>query len=119
MTRADWVIVAAAVALLPFLYAAYWSGATPADRLQVLVNGNEVLETALSTDQELTVDGALGASHIKVAGGRVRFTDSPCDNKQCVHSGWLQHGGEFAACLPNRVSIVVTGLNNRFDTINF
>ena len=119
MTRADWVIVIAAVALLPFLYVSYWGGNAPGDRLQVLVNGKEVMLAALSRDQDIAVDGPLGTSYIKVAGGRVRFTDSPCTNKLCVHSGWLQHGGEFAACLPNRVSLVVTGLHNRFDTINF
>ncbi len=119
MTRADWVIVISAVALLPFLYALYWGNAAPGDRVLVLVNGKEVLAASLATDQEFAVDGPLGTSHIKVHGGQVRFTDSPCANKLCVHTGWLHHGGEFAACLPNRVSLVVSGLNNRYDTINF
>lgn len=119
MTHTDRVIVLAAIALLPFLYATYWSEATHGDRLQVMVNGKEFVAAALAVDQEFTVDGALGPTHIKVEGGRVRFTDSPCANKLCVHSGWLQYGGEFAACLPNRVSLLVSGANNRYDTINF
>lgn len=119
MTRADWLIVIFAVALLPFLYAVYWGNNTPGDRMQVLVNGKEVVTASLATDREYTIAGALGDSRIKVQDGQVRFMESPCTNKLCVHTGWLRHGGEFAACLPNRVSLAVTGLNNRFDTINF
>jgi hypothetical protein len=51
--------------------------------------------------------------------GRIRFVASPCTGKQCIHSGWLDNDGEFAACLPNLISITITGRNPRFDSINF
>ena len=64
---------------------------------------------ALDIDRELTVDGRLGLSRLKVENGQVRFATSPCRNQVCVHSGWLSHSGDAAACLPNRVSIVLSG----------
>ena len=51
--------------------------------------------------------------------GRVRFVDSPCPNKQCVHTGWLNQGGEVAVCLPNKVSVQVLADDPRFDAVNF
>jgi hypothetical protein len=47
---------------------------------------------------------------------------SPCVGQQCVHSGWAQRGGEFIACVPNRVSLVVLGRGaggDYYDSINF
>ena len=119
ITRADWLVVAGAMVLLPYLYFAFWGQSQAGDEAHIIVNGKEQLAIPLSKNQELSIDGVMGPSRIKVQNGKVRFMSSPCSNKQCVHTGWLEHGGEFAACLPNRISLVVTGLNNRYDTINF
>lgn len=73
-------------------------------------------------DQNLTVHGAIGASTLQVAGGRLRFTASPCSNKLCIHSGWIEYGGEAVACLPNRLSVQLARNaddNSGFDAINF
>ena len=119
MTRADLVVVTFALLLLPYLYISFWGESTMGEEVHVLVNGKQERIASLTNNQELTIQGALGPSIIKVENGRVRFSASPCNNKQCIHSGWLQLGGEFTACLPNRVSLLVKGLDNRFDTINF
>jgi len=73
----------------------------------------------LFQNQELHATGVLGNSHIRVLDGRVRFIDSPCPNKLCVHTGWLSQGGENATCLPNRVSVQILASDPRFDSINF
>jgi hypothetical protein len=39
--------------------------------------------------------------------GAIRFIESSCPDKVCIHSGNLRHGGESAACLPNRVLVRV------------
>lgn len=118
MTRADLLVVIAAIAMLPFLYLKFWSTA-PADQAQVLVGAKTALTIPLSEDRSYTVQGSMGPSVITVENGRIRFSDSPCQGKQCIHSGWLRHGGEFAACLPNRVSVLIAGTVNEFDAINF
>jgi hypothetical protein len=119
MTRADWFVVVGAMAFLPYLYITFWGTSLAGDEAHIIVNGKEQLAIPLSKNQELTINGVMGPSRIKVQDGKVRFISSPCNNKQCIHTGWLEHGGEFAACLPNRISLVVTGINTRYDTINF
>jgi len=49
----------------------------------------------------------------------VRFVQSPCTGKFCIHSGWLRHSGEVMACLPNGVFVELVGGERRFDSINF
>jgi hypothetical protein len=119
LTRADWIIVAAAMALLPVLYGLLWSPAAPADTVEVRVADREVARIQLDHDQRLEIQGLLGPSEIEVRDGRVRFLHSPCDGKTCVLSGWHVHGGDIAACLPNRVSLQVVSRNARFDALNY
>jgi hypothetical protein len=119
MTWADRVVVALAVAMLPFLYHAYWGDHTQGQAVRIFAPGQPATTVSLNQTRELTVQGPLGPSTIEIDRGKVRFVDSPCHNKLCIRAGWLSRGGEFAACLPNRISLVVIGREQRYDAINF
>ncbi|MDX1250671.1 MAG: NusG domain II-containing protein [Gammaproteobacteria bacterium] len=119
MTRADMIVVALAVALLPWLYLSYWAPATQGDEIRILVNGKERMTVSLHQKHQLTIEGTLGTSIIDIHDGKARFVASPCRGKQCVHTGWVSHSGESATCLPNRVSVLVAGNEQRFDSIVF
>ncbi|MBQ3686478.1 MAG: NusG domain II-containing protein [Treponema sp.] len=59
----------------------------------------------LSKDAVYRIEGSLGTSEIEIAGGTVRFLDSPCPGKTCVMTGALSEPGQWAACLPNKVFV--------------
>lgn len=119
LTRADWLVLIAAIALLPGLYLRYWGGQGPAAAVRISASGQRDITLPLSGERRIHVHGPLGDSVIEVRDGRVRFVSSPCRGKQCVHSGWLSHSGELAACLPNGILLSVIGRDRRFDSINF
>ena len=119
LSRGDGLLLVAALLLLLALFAGLWQHQGHGAEAVVLVNGQRWARLNLFHDQELEVPGPLGHSHIRVHNGRVRFVDSPCPNKLCVHTGWLSQGGEVAVCLPNRVSVKILAQDPRFDTINF
>ncbi len=104
LSRADillfFIIVAVAVAGI-VLMAGRGSGGTAVIR----VDGEVYSVVDLGTDQEIVI----GAVHIEVHGGAIAFTESDCDTHACINTGWLRLPGQSAACLPNRVSITVTG----------
>lgn len=120
MTRADYIVVLFALIMLPYLYMTYWQSSAQGETAQILIGSDKKIAVPLNTDQQFNVEGPLGTSIIEVHEGKVRFVDSPCRGKQCIHSGWLQHAGEFTACLPNHISLAVLG-NGRllYDAINF
>lgn len=91
----------------------------PANKLRIR-QGNTVYAT-LSLDQNRTLEisGPLGVSRVSIEHGRVRFEQSPCNNQYCVHQGWLSKAGQVAACLPNRVSIELLGVNKLYDSLNY
>lgn len=118
MTRADYLALLFAALLLPYLYANYWGSSGTGDRATVTTRDNS-RQVSLAHDQTLEIAGPLGASRLKIEDGKIRFVASPCRGKQCIHTGWLAQAGDFAACLPNRISVAVLGDEPRFDSINF
>ena len=119
VTGADAVVIALALILLPYLYTTYWGAATPGEQARILRGGEQVALVSLHEHRHLSIEGTLGTSELEIKDGMIRFINSPCRNKQCVHSGWISLGGDFIACLPNRISVQVVGRESRFDSINF
>lgn len=119
MTRGDYVVVALALALLPWLYVTHWTSGAPGDTAHVLDGTGHEVVVPLDTDRRMEIAGPLGDSVIEVRDGSARFASSPCRGKQCVHAGWLKDGGDFTACLPNRISLAIAGVGGRYDSINF
>ncbi|HPZ16106.1 MAG TPA: NusG domain II-containing protein [Sphaerochaeta sp.] len=68
-----------------------------------------VYRYALSTDQEVSVDGPLGKTDILIKGGRASIIDSACPTKSCTEQRAISSSGEWIACLPNHVLITVVG----------
>lgn len=109
MTAADRVAVVLAALLVAGLYARFWQAPAPARLVEIRDAAGQVQRLPLSVDRELQVMGREGYSTIRIRGGRVRFVDSPCRNRICVHSGWHEHAGDAAACAPNGVSLRLVG----------
>ena len=79
-----------------------------ADAKEVTVKAGEKLYIyRLDKNLEFDVAGPLGLTHIEIKDKAVRVVDSPCRDKICVQMGWLRNGGQWAACLPNRVFLSI------------
>jgi len=117
--RADYFVVAFALLLLPWLYLEFWGNDTSGEIVQIRVANGETLKLPLDENKRIEVQGALGTSIIEIKDRQVRFVDSPCQNKQCIITGWLHKDGELAACIPNGVTVQIIGQDKRFDTLNF
>ncbi|MGX8677718.1 MAG: NusG domain II-containing protein [Sphaerochaetaceae bacterium] len=62
----------------------------------------------LDQDRTVEVEGLEGISIIMIQGGKARFVESPCENKTCLQTE-VSHSGQYAACLPNGIMLLVTG----------
>jgi hypothetical protein len=71
---------------------------------------------SLSEDITLVVRGALGETTIGVSGGHVEFLSSPCPHKICVERGRAALQGDYIVCVPNGVSVRITG-ESAFDAV--
>ena len=114
----DILVLALAAAVVGTAYGTFWTERTPGQSVVITVSGTPVDEHSLSEPATIAVEGAIGTSHLEIAEGRVRFTDSPCNGRYCVHSGWLSKSGQVAACLPNGVVVEVLGGEREYDAIS-
>jgi len=51
----------------------------------------------------------VGDSVIVIENGKARFESSDCDDKLCVQMGEIYRGGEWSACLPNKIFLYTGG----------
>ena len=116
---ADTVVVALAALLVGAAWASLWRDDGPAEYAQLSAPDAPDQRLALSADQVRDVQGRIGTSRLEVRDGRVRFIDSPCVGRYCVHAGWLSRSGQVAACLPNGVVVEVTGGDREYDAVSF
>lgn len=119
LVTGDVVVLVSALILLIFLYSYYWRDGSIGHQAAIHLGGKHWQNVDLYQNQWIEVPGALGISKIQVKDGKIRFVESPCNSKQCIHQGWLSHGGELAVCLPNKVSVQILSVDPRFDSINF
>ena len=100
------------------LFRSQWSGPGEASRVRITAPDGAV-EHNLLQDQTLHIHGALGSSQVQIAESAVRFVSSPCRHKICVRSGWHRRAGAVAACVPNRVSVLLLGQQEELDGISY
>jgi hypothetical protein len=63
----------------------------------------------LDAEEQIAVPGPLGETVVEISGMRSRVLSSPCANQTCVAAGYLDHQGQWTACLPNKVFIYIEG----------
>ena len=78
---------------------------SPAEVVEISVDGNVVKTLDLAKDQELTIDGASGGTnHLIIKDGEVWVSEATCPDKICVHQGKIHMDGEIIVCLPNKMT---------------
>lgn len=120
ITTLDILFIVIAIAILPFAYKQFWGPNYRGTEVDIHVTDQESQRHSLLRNQTLIINGKLGDSVIRIKDGKAAFINSPCINKQCIHSGWQERNGDTTACLPNRITLSVVGDGiARYDSVNF
>ncbi len=114
----DWLTLSLGVACVILLTFKLWNGAL-ADTVLIRSSGKIFREAPLSRDQQIAVPGPLGTSIVTIEKRRVRISSDPSPRQYCVRQGWLQQTGQVAVCLPNEISVELTGGDKKYDSLNY
>ena len=114
----DWLTFLLGSIFVVLLTLKLWSGDL-ADKAIIRGGGKIFREVPLSRDQKIEVPGPLGISLIDIQNRKARIASDPSPRQYCVRQGWLQQAGEIALCLPNQVSVELTGSKKRYDSLNY
>lgn len=83
----------------------------------ITIDGNEVITADIDVNRRLSIKGAIGITEIEIKDGRVRVIDSPCSNKTCVKTGWIDKPYQTIICIPNHVVIEIANKSKNIDAI--
>ncbi|GHV96777.1 hypothetical protein AGMMS50293_30970 [Spirochaetia bacterium] len=91
-------------------FSAFISYAKPRNTSQVLIQGQDRRWVfPQDADETVTVPGPLGDTIVRIHENQAWVVSSPCDNQMCVGAGHVHSQGDWVACLPNNVFLVIEG----------
>jgi hypothetical protein len=113
------IIIIIAVAGLTF-YAAYMAYMKPQGKSLVLIRGQD-REWVYPIESEVTVvvSGPMGDTTVQIRENCAWIETSPCDNHTCIAAGSVSKQGEWTACLPNNVLVIVHGIGDEIDGLSW
>ena len=114
----DWVVLLLGTVFTLWLTVTVWHGGA-ADKVIIRSGGKIFRELPLSNNMELDVPGPLGSSRITIQNHQARITADPGPRQYCVRQGWLKQSGEIAICLPNQVSLELSGGTKHYDSLSY
>jgi hypothetical protein len=113
------IIIILAVTGLTF-FAAYMAYLRPQGKAQVVIQGQDgEWVYPIEADATIVVEGPIGNTTVRIRGNSAWVESSPCDNHTCIAVGSISRQGEWAACLPNNVLVVVNGIEDDIDGISW
>jgi hypothetical protein len=83
--------------------------------VQVTVNGTVVAEYPLNVDGVYKLNN--GSNTLTIKDGVAYMTYSNCPDHVCENTGKVHYVGERIVCLPNRLTITITGDSD--DSVDF
>jgi hypothetical protein len=114
----DWLVALIGTTITAWLFATLWQGHA-ADKAIVRSGGKIVAELSLAENRSFLASGPLGTSRIEINNRRARVAEDPSPRQYCVKQGWLSQAGEAALCLPNQISLELTGAKKLYDSLNY
>jgi len=114
----DWLVLLLCMIATAWLFATLWQGHT-ADKAIVRSGGKVVAELSLMENRSYLAHGPLGNSRIEIHNRRARVAEDPSPRQYCVKQGWLSQAGEAALCLPNQISLELTGAKKLYDSLSY
>ena len=108
MKRGDIALIAGLL-LVGVMLLFPWTRRETAARVTVYAAGRPVYTCALEDTAAYTWRDGDRFVRVEVAGGKVWVADASCPDRDCVHRGPQSRSGASIICLPNRVSVVLSG----------
>ena len=106
LKKQDMILIAVVIGIAALLFlGTRLMHKSPAEVVEISVDGTVVNTLDLSKDQELDIAGASGGSnHLVIKDGEAYVTEATCPDKICIHQGKIHLDGEIIVCLPNKMT---------------
>lgn len=114
--KGDVFLIAALSLLCVFLFLLPLFSADKPPVASVWQNGEKLCEIDLSAVRE-SYEMPVGGCVILVENGKISFLRADCPDKLCLKSGALSKNGDTAACVPNKVVVIIENEEKSIDAV--
>jgi len=114
----DIIIILAVAGLTAFAF--YIAYMRPQGTSLVLIRGDAgEWVYPLNAEETIVLKGPIGDTTVRIHENSAWIESSPCDNYTCIAVGSVSKQGEWVACLPNNVLLIIHGINDGVDGITW
>ena len=113
--KADIILIASLLALAAVLFLVIRLTQKPGAWAVVSVNGVEIQRISLSKDGVYSLNG--GTNTLEIKDGRAHMIHADCPDKLCTYQGFIDSDGQAIICLPNKLTVVVSGPESETDFV--
>lgn len=118
LRRGDVAVIGVVLVTALFFGFTIWFNPAPATRVSVQYPDGSSALFSIRENCRIEIIGHEDIDLVvEIADGRVRIAHSDCPDQVCVHSGWLSHDGQAAACVPAGVCVQVIGGDSTVDGV--
>lgn len=110
MKRRDLLLIGGILLIALALFLFLQLGKQPGAEVIVRVDGIEQERYSLSADGAYSLNG--GTNLLRIENGKAHMESANCPDKYCVHQGEISRTNETITCLPNKLTVTVSGGEN-------
>jgi len=120
LKKGDKIIVFLLVLFVAFfIFERYVFSKSKVQSIIIRSDGSIVKDIPLKDNGEYLIKSKEGELTFIIQSQEVKVIESTCPDKLCIKQGWISKQGESIICLPNRISITITGGNNVVDSTTY
>lgn len=102
------------------LYCIFLQNINESQGTRVLISkgGEQLSSYDLQNDGRINLEQFGIHMVLEIRNGRVRVSSSDCQQQLCVRHGWIDKPMEAIFCLPNNITVEVSGKGAEYDAIS-
>lgn len=109
------IILLATISGLVLLFSGIYHKTQSASYATVWFCGEKIGDFDLKKDTLISVkDGIV----VEIKNKKVRVMENTCQQKLCIHQGWVSHPGASIICIPNKLLVSISGENKKYDALS-
>lgn len=108
------------ISLLLFLWGAYQNDTSASlEEVYIFVDGDLFGEYPLDVNNVINIDNDFGHNTVVINNGKVKMSESDCDNLSCINMGEISMAKESIICIPHRLVIELKTNKENIDAIAY
>ena len=113
------VLIAIAIVLVGLYWLAIRDVDGAAEKAVAIYKDDVVIGTFhLLKDRIIQLEPFGVSMAVEFRGQKIRVLSSSCRQQICVRKGWTGQVHDPIICIPNKISIEITGVDSRYDAIS-